>query len=185
MCAGRRPHADDIHHGGDAVLLVMPVDDPDVFKFPVAYMTEAGYWVMNDQEAASLRAYLEKGGFVIFDDFRNDFRRGGGWPNFVSNMQRVIPGPAFLPMEPSHPIFHSFFDIPSLDIIPQAYDGGLPVITGLFQDNDRQKRLMAIVNFNTDVSQYWEFSGTGCCPVDSANEAFKLGVNYIIYGLTH
>ena len=162
------------------------MDDPDFFKFPVAYMTEAGYWVMTDQEAASLRAYMQKGGFVIFDDFRNDFRRGGGgWPNFISNMQRVIPGAQFLPMEPSHPIFHSFFDISSLDILPQAYDGGQPVITGLFEDNDPYKRLMAIVNINTDVSQYWEFSGTGWYPVDSANEAFKLGVNYIMYGLTH
>ena len=45
--------------------------------------------------------------------------------------------------------------------------------------------LFAIVNFNTDVSNFWEFSGTGFRPVEESNEAFKLGVNYIMYGLTH
>ena len=50
---------------------------------------------------------------------------------------------------------------------------------------DRKKRLMAIVNYNTDVSQYWEWSGRGFRPFDQTNEAYKLGVNYLIYGLTH
>jgi Domain of unknown function (DUF4159) len=45
--------------------------------------------------------------------------------------------------------------------------------------------MMAIVNFNTDISNFWEFSGTGMTPVDESNEAYKLGVNYIVYGLTH
>ena len=56
---------------------------------------------------------------------------------------------------------------------------------GLFEDNDPGKRLMAIVNFNNDISEYWEFSDQGFAPVSDTNEAYKLGVNYIIYGLTH
>ena len=56
---------------------------------------------------------------------------------------------------------------------------------GIYEDNDPKKRLMAIVNFNTDISDFWQFSATGRYALDSANEAYKLGVNYLIYGLTH
>ena len=63
--------------------------------------------------------------------------------------------------------------------------GGDPIFRGLFEDNDPKKRLQIIVNYNTDVSQFWEWSGTGLRPIDDTNEAYKLGVNYIIYGLTH
>jgi hypothetical protein len=147
-------------------------------------MTEAGYWTMTDQEAAAFRAYLLKGGFAIFDDFRGDFRGGGGWDNFQSNMQRVLPNARFVDLDPTHPIFHSFFEIRSLDI-PQAYNAGRAVFRGVYEDNDPTKRLQMIVNYNTDISQFWEWSGTGLRPIDDTNEAYKLGVNYIVYGLTH
>jgi hypothetical protein len=165
--------------------VTVALDDPELCKYPVAYMTEAGYWTMTDHEAAAFRAYLQKGGFAIFDDFRGDFRGGGGWENFEANMARVIPGARFLDMDASHPIFHSFFEIDSLDIIPQDYDRGRPLLRGLFEGNDPARRLMAMVNYNTDVSNFWEFSGTGLRPIDESNQAYKLGVNYIIYGMTH
>jgi hypothetical protein len=166
------PHVDESN--------VFDLDDPALCRYPIAYMTEAGFWTMTDREAAGLRAYLRKGGFVIFDDFR-----GAGWDNFEANMRRVLPGARFVDLDPSHPIFHAFFEINSFDVIPQYYDQGRPVLRGLFEDNDPAKRLMAIVNFNTDVSNFWEFSATGFKPIDESNEAYKLGVNYIIYGLTH
>jgi hypothetical protein len=164
---------------------VLSLDDPNLFRFPVAYMTEAGYWDLNDKEAAGLRAYLKKGGFVIFDDFRSDFRGGGGWANFEANMRRVLPEGQFVPMDPKMAIFDSFFKIESFDIIPQSYDTGKPDILGLFEDNDPTKRLMVIANHNTDISDFWEFSATGFRPIDESNEAYKLGVNYIMYGMTH
>jgi hypothetical protein len=166
--------------------VVLSVDDPELMKYPVAYMSEAGYWVMEEGEAKALAAYLKKGGFVVFDDFRDPPRGGGGIDNLVYNMQQVLPGLQFVPMDINHPIFHSFFEIDSFDIVPQAYDNFVrPSFLGLFEDNDPNKRLLAIVNYNTDIAEYWEFSGRGYFPVDDANEAFKLGVNYIMYGLTH
>src|SRR5947199_4116175 len=165
--------------------VVLSLDDPQLGRFPVAYMTEAGYWVLTDREAAALGAYLRKGGFVIFDDFRDPPRGGGGWDHFAENMRRVIPGAQFLEMDPSSLVFHSFFEINTFDIIPQSYDQGRPLIRGLFEDNDPAKRLIAIANFNTDVSDFWEFSATGFRPIDESNEAYKLGVNYIMYALTH
>lgn len=163
---------------------VLALDDPELCKYPVAYMTEAGYWTMTDKEALAFRKYLQKGGFVIFDDFRDDYGRAG-WDNFAAQMERVLPGVRFVDLDPSHPIFHSFFEIDSFDIVPQYYDRGQPVFRGIFEDNDPTKRLVAIINFNTDISNFWEFSDTGWKPIDESNQAFKLGVNYILYGLTH
>ncbi|MEZ5319731.1 MAG: DUF4159 domain-containing protein [Vicinamibacterales bacterium] len=164
---------------------VFALDDPDLCEFPVSYMTEAGFWVLGDEEARAFGAYLKKGGFVIFDDFRDPPRGGGGWATFEANMHRVLPGLDIVDLDPSDPIFHTFFDIDSFDIIPQFYDTERPTIRGIFEDNDRSKRLMAVINFNTDISNFWEYSSSGLTPVDESNEAFELGVDYIIYGLTH
>ena len=178
------PHVDDIN--------VLTLDDPSLFKYPVAYVIEVDWWAMTDSEAAALRTYLQKGGFLIVDDFKPRRFRGGfggdfgsGWDVFEAQMKRVLPGGRFVDLSASHPIFHSFFEINRLDIIPQAYIMGQPIFRGLYEDNDPRKRLQMIVNYNTDVSQFWEWSGTGLRPIDDTNEAYKLGVNYIMYGLTH
>ena len=169
----------------------LTLDDPELFKYPVAYIIEVDWWAMTDTEAAALRAYMKKGGFVIVDDFKPQRFRGGlgeygtGWQVFADDMKRVMPEVRFFEMSASHPIFHSFFEINRLDIIPQAYIGGRPIFRGVFEGNDPNKRLQMIVDYNTDISQFWEWSGTGLRPVDDTNEAYKLGVNYIIYGLTH
>jgi hypothetical protein len=100
-------------------------------------------------------------------------------------MRRVVPDGVFVDLKDPEPIFHAFFDIRNVENFPQAYIPGRPVFRGLYEDNDPGKRLMMIVNYNTDVSQYWEWSGRGMQPYDASNEAYKLGVNYIIYGMTH
>ena len=171
------PHLDESN--------VFRLDDPQLTKFPLAFITEAGFWEMTDKEAAAFRAYLLKGGFVIFDDFRDPPRGGGGWGNFEAQMTRMFPEARFIDLDPSSAIFHSFFEIDSFDIVPQSYDYGKPIFRGLYEDNDLNKRLMAVVNYNTDVSDFWEFSATGFAPVEASNEAYKLGVNYLVYGLTH
>jgi hypothetical protein len=165
------------------------LDDPELFKYPVAYIIEVGWWQMSGSEAEGLRDYLHKGGFLIVDDFKprgfGGGMGGGGWEMFEQNMMRALPGARFFDMNPADPIFHSFFEINRLDIIPQAYNDGRPVFRGLYEDNDPSKRLEVIINYNTDVSQFWEWSGRGLRPVDDTNEAYKLGVNYIMYGMTH
>ena len=182
------PHVDEIN--------AITLDDPALFRYPLAYIIEVDWWAMTDAEALALRAYLQKGGFVIVDDFkprrRGRFGRGlggdlgggygTGWEVFEQAMTRVLPQGRFVRLDASHPIFHAFFEIDRLDIIPQAYIAGQPEFYGMFEDNDQTKRLQMIVNYNTDVSQFWEWSGTGLRPIDETNEAYKLGVNYIIYG---
>jgi hypothetical protein len=100
-------------------------------------------------------------------------------------MRQVLPDGRFVDLDASHPIFHAFFSITSLEIFPQAYNPGRPIFRGLFEDNDPRKRLQMFICYNTDISQYWEWSGLGFRPIDDTNEAYKLGVNAIVYGLTH
>jgi hypothetical protein len=167
---------------------VLTLDDPDLGKYPIAYIIEVGWWTLTDAEAAALRAYIQKGGFVIVDDFKMLGWRGnntGGWEPFAANLNRVLPGAQVIDLDTSHPIFHSFFEINTLDNFPQAYNSGQPAFRGVFEDNDPTRRLVMIINYNTDVSQFWEWSGRGLRPVDDTNEAYKLGVNYLMYGMTH
>jgi hypothetical protein len=167
---------------------VLSLEDPELFKYPLAYIIEVGWWTLTDAGAAALRTYIEKGGFVIVDDFKTIGWRGndtGGWEPFERNMNRVFPGVRFFDMDAAHPIFHAFFEINTLENFPQAYNAGPPVFKGVYEDNDPAKRLVMIVNYNTDISQFWEWSGRGLRPVDDTNEAYKLGVNYLFYGMTH
>jgi hypothetical protein len=143
-------------------------------------MAEAGYWTQTDEEAANLRAYLLKGGFIIFDDFR-----GGDWDNFEAQVKRVLPDVRMVELDITHPIFHAFFDVATLDFVQFYGRGEKPYFIGAYEDNDPSKRLLFIANYNNDVGEYWEFSDTGWTPIDLSNEAYKLGVNYIVYALTH
>jgi hypothetical protein len=158
---------------------VVDVGSSDLFKYPVVYATEPGYMMLSDAEAKNLGDYLRKGGFVIFDDFR-DY----DWTSFEETMARVLPGERLVPLDVRHPIFHAFFDIKTLEF-HQAYDHGTPEFYGMSEGNDPNKPLQVIANFNNDVSQYWEYSDTGFVPIDLSNEAYKLGVNYVIYSMTH
>jgi hypothetical protein len=156
---------------------VFTMDDPDLFAAPIAYMSEPGFWQMSDEEAAGLQKYIKKGGFIIFDDFR-----GPHWYNFQEQVQRVIPGAQLVELDSSHPIFHAFFDIKIEET--QGYYGPA-TFHGVYEDNDPSKRLLLIANYNHDLGELWEFSDTGFVPVDLSNDAYKYGVNYLIYAMTH
>jgi hypothetical protein len=159
---------------------ILAIDDPELFNYPVAYMAEPGHWGITEKEATALRSYLLKGGFLIFDDFR-----GGDWDNLQYQMRTVLPESTWIQLDGASKVFHSFFEIGNPETLAAPYGGLPPTYWGLFENNDPNKRLMAIANVNNDISEYWEFSDTGVAMVDLTNEAYKFGVNYVIYGLTH
>src|SRR5262245_54744718 len=140
---------------------VMAFDDPNIFKYPIAYLSEPGDWFINDKEAQVFRAYLQKGGFFIVDDFR--YR---DWPNFEEQMHRVLPDARFVDLDLEAAVFHSFFEIKQTDNIPNYYDPGPPIFRGVYENNDPTKRLMVMINYNTDMSEFWEWSDTGFKPID-------------------
>lgn len=158
--------------------VVIALNDPELLKYPVAYMAEPGYWRPNDLEVAGLNAYLRKGGFIIFDDFR-----GNHWFNLEAQMRRALPELRFIQIDGTHPIFDAFYRIPQ----PQAlasYGEYAPTFWAIFEDNDPRKRMLALANRDNDISEYWEWSGEGYFPVDLTNDAYKLGINYIVYALS-
>jgi len=159
---------------------ILALDDPELLKYPVAYVSEPGYWDVTDSEAEAFRAYLLKGGFVIFDDFA-----GRDWFTFEEQMRRVLPEHQLIRLDASHPIFHAFYDIESLDGFYHPLQGIPSTFYGMFEDNDPAKRLMVIANYNNDIGDAWEWSDTGFLPIDLTNEAYKLGINYIVYAMTH
>ncbi len=162
---------------------ILGLDDPELFNYPVAYMAEPGHWGVTPAEATAFRSYLLKGGFVIFDDFR-----GGDWDNLQDQMRVVLPEARWVQLDGTAKVFHSFFEIPHPETLapPSIYGGQFtPSYWGLFVDNDPAKRMLAVANVNNDISEYWEFSDTGVAPVDLTNDAYKFGVNYVMYALTH
>jgi len=173
-CVDARPHGSNI----------LRMDDPELMKYPIAYLSEPGYWYPTDSEAQGLRTYLAKGGFLIVDDFHFEDE----WRVFEAAMRMVLPDARIERLTAAHPIFNSFFGIESLEV---PYPGSLGrgglmgEFYGIHEGNDPLKRLKVVINYNMDIGDYMEHSGSGFYAVDPTNEAFKLGVNYIIYGLTH
>ena len=159
---------------------VFTLDDPELLKYPVAYLSEPGYWMPSDDEVVGLRTYLTKGGFLIVDDFMR-----GEWRNFEAQILRVLPGAHIERLDVTHPVFDSFFRIESLDM-SYPHNAYLKAeFYGIHEDNDPAGRLIVVINYNNDIGDYMEWSGEGWWPVNITNEAYKLAINYIVYGLTH
>lgn len=160
---------------------ILAVDDPEIFKYPMAIVVEPGKLTLTPAEAAHLRAYLLKGGFLMFDDFAGR----GELENFQDCLRMILPDAELVRLGPEHPIFHAFFDIDSLDFYHPYRRGMQSMFLGVHEDNDPEKRLLLVANYNNDVMESWEFSDTDFIPIELSNVAYKLGVNYVIYAMTH
>ena len=159
-------------------------DDPELLKYPIAYLSEPGYWFPSDAEVLGLRDYLRKGGFLIADDFHFP----NEWNVFEAAIRRVLPNARIDRLDRSHPIFNSFFQIDSLKV---PYPGRLGEqglmgeFMGIHEDNDPRRRLMVSINYNIDIGDYVEWSGENLYNPLATNEAYKFMINYIVYGMTH
>ena len=160
---------------------ILDLDDPRIFENPVIYMSEPGGWTTDEAEAANLRAYLLKGGFIMFDDFDGDAE----WRNLARQMKVVLPEHDFIELDVSHPIFQSFYSLKTLDIPHPMLRGIEPVFRGLFDDNRPSGRMMAIANWNNDIGDYWEWSAEGLYGDAPTADAYRLGVDYLVYAMTH
>ena len=162
---------------------ILRMDDPELMKFPVAYLSEPGYWYPSDAEAEGLRTWLAKGGFLIVDDFHYD----NEWRVFEAAMKKVLPDGRIDQLPLPHQVFNAFFSIKTLDVpYPGALGerGLMGEFYGIHEDNDPANRLMVVINYNMDIGDYMEHSGEGMYMVAPTNEAYKLGINYLIYGLS-
>ena len=94
------------------------------------------------------------------------------------------PDHQFLPIDERHPIFHSFYDILTLKV-PHPSMNVVPGYFAMFENNDPSRRMIALANHNNDIAEYWEWSAEGLYNPDPTSDAYRLGVNYYVYALTH
>jgi hypothetical protein len=158
---------------------VFELEDREIFLHPILYISEPGTWGLTDEGAVNLREHLLKGGFLIFDDFEED-----QWYNMADQLAKALPEGQWVEIGPEHPIFDTFFYVENI-YVPHPLVRVTPSYRVIFEGNDVSKRVMVLANHNSDLAEYWEYAAQGYFPVDPTNDAFRLGINYIVYGLTH
>lgn len=166
--------------------------DPKLRRFPLLYLVEVGSMSLTNAEVLALRNYLLAGGFMVIDDFWGSW----AWDQFVAQMHRVFPDRAIVELPLEHPVFSTFYNIDSILQVPNVrlgaesvrggstheYDGIIPHVRGIFADDGR---LMVLINWNTDLGDAWEWADNPEYPLKFSTYAFEIGINFVIYSMTH
>ena len=153
------------------------LSSPEIFEYPFAYISEPGEMEMTDAEVANLREYLERGGFILIDDFDT-------WhmDNLREEMLRVFPDRTFERLSVENPIFNLVHEVESLDSMAPYVAGDDPVYYGL----DNSVGQIAIVALhNNDFANFWEWYGNPGYPLAPAADAFRMGTNFVVHAMTH
>src|SRR5215471_15480161 len=87
--------------------LHLSLTDPKLFDYPWIYATQTGYWNLSRDEASRLGEYLERGGYLVVDDFWGPEQ----WEIFRSTMDRVLPNQQIVDLDPSDSVMHVLYDI--------------------------------------------------------------------------
>jgi hypothetical protein len=164
-------------------------DDVDYWPFLIVGLAQA--WQLTDSQAANLREYLLRGGFIFCDSFFGS----RNWADFAASLQRVFPDRPIIDLTDDHPIFHTVFDlqhmtsvqIPNMNSLMGGgpgwlSDGRTPRWCGIVDDSGR---LMVLIAFNSDVADAWQWADDSRYPAKEANLALRLGVNVAVYAMTH
>ena len=162
--------------------------DDDIFDYPWIYAVEVGYWSLNDREAARLRTYLLRGGFLMVDDFHGTAE----WFSFVASMEKIFPDRPIVDIPEDDEAFHVIYDldhriqIPSRMVIWSGVtyerDGYTPQWRGIYDDDGR---LLVAINFNMDIGDAWEHADWPDYPENMTALAYRFGINYVVYAMTH
>ena len=164
-------------------------DDPDLRRFPFVYALEVGRMDLTPAEITAMHDYLMAGGFLVIDDFWGSDE----WANFEYQMGLILPGYEIIDLPLQHPIFSSFYDIEEILQVPNVRngrwggstsekDGFVPMVKGILHANGE---LMVVINWNTDLGDAWEWADDPYYPLKFSTYAYEMGVNMIIYGMSH
>jgi hypothetical protein len=160
---------------------IVELSSPEIFQYPFSYVSEPGEMFLTDQEVVNLREYIGRGGFVMVDDFGG---QGGGRPEFErfrANLLRAFPDRDLVPITDDSPLLHIFYDIDSLNTV-HPMTGVKSIFFGY---PDGHGGLSMVVCYNNDVGDFWEFIDQPYYPVKPSSEALKLGLNFVMYAMTH
>ena len=163
--------------------------DPGMGRYPFLYAVEVGYMALSESEVLGLRRYLLAGGFLVIDDFWGSYE----WENIVMEFQRILPGHQIVDIPRDHPVFTCFYNVEEILQVPNVgqgiaggptweKDGYNPELRGIFDDRGR---LMVVINWNTDLGDAWEWAENPYYPLRFSTYAYQMGVNFIIYGMSH
>ena len=169
-------------------------DGDDVYNWPWLYAVQVGEWGITAHQAAVLRDYLLRGGFFMADDFHGAYE----WQMFVERIKMVFPDRPIVEIPDTDPIFHTVYDLNDRYQIPgQAHlglgykypdypqgpdDGKGAHWRGIYDDKGR---VMVAISFNSDIGDSWEWSNRATYPEKFSDLGFRIGVNYVVYAMTH
>ena len=166
---------------------VVNLDDA-IFQWPWIYAVEVGRWQLNPPQVNRLREYLLRGGFLMTDDFHGVRE----WDVFMASMSKVFPDRPMVDIPKTDSIFHVLYDLADKVQVPgiQYWDSGSisekggvePHWRGIYDDHGR---LMMAICHNQDNGDAWEWSDHPQYPEKYASQAYRMGINYIIYAMTH
>lgn len=169
----------------------------DVYNWPMMYAVEVGHWALPDDQAAQLRDFLLRGGFLMVDDFHGDepyHRVASEWQVFLASMTKVFPDRPIEDLEDSNPIFHTIYDLDNRFQVAgwqwyysgRTYEAGetgkTPHWRAIYDDKGR---VMVAICHNMDLGDAWEWSDDPRYPEKWASLAYRIAMNYFIYDLTH
>ncbi|MFK7890621.1 MAG: DUF4159 domain-containing protein [Granulosicoccus sp.] len=170
----------------DGVLVRM--NDQLVFDYPWLYVVEVGSLYLNEEEVRTLREYLLRGGFMMVDDFHGVSE----WRQFESVMSRVFPEFVIEDLDDYSETFHVLYDLSEREQIPgiralmnnRTWEKGgrIPRWRGIRDENGR---LMMAINFNQDIGDAWEHADDARYPAPLTAQAYRLGINYVLYAMSH
>jgi Domain of unknown function (DUF4159) len=175
----------------DARSVEQPVaaeDGDDIYNWPWLYAVEVGHWDLTDLEAAKLRDFLNRGGFFMCDDFHGTWE----WDTFVESMKKVFPDRPIVDIPDSNAIFHTVYDLDDKYQVPGAQfirsgrtyenDGYQARWRGIYDDKGR---LMVAICHNTDLGDSWEHADNPYYPEQYSALGVRIGIDYIVYAMTH
>jgi hypothetical protein len=166
---------------------IVDIDSDEIFDWPWIYAVGPGGWVLSESQAKRLRQYFERGGTLMVDDFHNESE----WAGFMSGINQVLPGHEVVDLENGDQILHIAYDlseryrVPGLNVVhgSQIERGGVdPHFRAVL---DSKGRVQVQIFFNMDLGDAWEWADLPEYPEKYASMAYRLGVNYILYSLTH
>ena len=171
-----------INVGSDSYQIV-DLDSPQIFNYPFLYLSEPGFLQLTEKEIGNLGEYIRRGGFIMADDFRTAAYLGGPEELDVlrNYLKHAVPERELVRLDASHPIFHAFYGINTLDMKP-PYGDWKPEFWGM---SDEHGRLQLIAYYNNDVGDYWKYLDQGDVPLKDSTTAIRIGINAIVYAMSH
>jgi hypothetical protein len=160
---------------------VVELSSPEIFEYPFAYVSEPGEMLLTEQEVANLREYISRGGFVMIDDFGGQGQGPVEFNTFRDNLIRAFPDRDMFVLDDDHPLLNTFYQIDSIQTVHP-----MSGVKSVFYGYPGEKgALSMIVCYANDVGDYWEFIDVPYYAVKPSAEALKLGINFVMYAMTH